>query len=156
MCPDGSLQKWSADIKCPCSCADGTQKEMEADGSCNCNCTCPDGSSDVMDLHGECACRCTCKNCETSTLGVSGCQCARDVCPSCIYGLISTWEACECKCPDHQCFLHELCADGRHGLSCDKPDCSPCRKCSGNGQCLTSTTSCSSWCQCSVGWTGKT
>ena len=152
-CPDGSLKKWSADIKCPCPCKDGTEKEMEPDGFCDCSCACLDGSSDIIDVTGECPCKCTCKNCETSILGISGCICPRDVCPQCPNGALAEWVGCECKCPDPQCGAFPLCVDGSRGENCDQPSCETCQSCSGNGHCVRS--GCSASCQCFPRWRGK-
>ena len=73
MCPDEkTLKKFWADIKCPCKCADGKEREMEEDGTCDCSCKCEDGTKHIVDENGDCPCPCECKNCRNSTIGIDG------------------------------------------------------------------------------------
>ncbi|KAK2178894.1 hypothetical protein NP493_525g04003 [Ridgeia piscesae] len=153
-CPDGSLQRWAAQVKCPCKCADGVEREMRRDGTCDCSCRCRDGvTRDTLAADGSCPCKCTCRNCAESTLGRWGCMCPGDVCPRCPAGGVATWKDCRCRCPS-ACGRPPACSAGRRGARCDQPDCSPCQRCSNHGVCLKKP-GCAASCKCRGPWEGR-
>ncbi|XP_072022586.1 uncharacterized protein [Amphiura filiformis] len=154
-CPDGkTLKRKYLDPECYCNCADGTEREMNSDGTCPCDCTCADGSYDTIDESGECPCSCDCKDCTKSTLGPSRCMCD-DICPPCEVNERQVWENCECHCKgDDECGIPPTCVLGRKGALCDAPDCFPCQGCSGNGVCSLIFGQCTSTCGCNIGWGG--
>jgi len=143
-----------SDVKCPCACADGVAREMQAGGSCDCRCRCDDGvSSDTIAADGSCPCSCTCKNGEMSRIGRNGrCQCRKDICPRCPSGEQAEWRGNVCQCPE-ACGTSPTCPAGRRGPTCEQPDCFPYQDCSGHGVCRKGA-ECHAACQCNRRWQG--
>ena len=157
-CPDKkNLKRWNEEIKCPCRCKDGIEREQEPDGSCDCKCLCEDDKTeDEIDENGDCPCECECKNCDQSKIGRDGeCDCPDDKCPVCEDGSDGVWVNCECWCPDPECGIPPACAAGRRGPSCVLPNCPGCQSCSGRGTCSLGS-NCGASCECNPRWTGNT
>ncbi|XP_013399739.1 teneurin-a-like [Lingula anatina] len=167
-CPDGKTKKVITDDPsqpaCPCHCADGWPREMNADGTCECGCECPNGGYGTVKPDGGCHCSCECKNCQNSVITSDGtCYCPNDICPVCDSAYEPVWEDCRCVCREKtQCGLYPACVRGRRGEQCDQPDCEPCsfqtdnglQECFGNGVCTLQSYFCSSRCECFQFWTG--